>query len=682
MTVELWMGAEFEHAHEMRALRTVLSQMVEHFAADSDLYLVLANFFCEGEEIDLAIVKRRAVVVVELKECAAPVTGGPNGDWRIQGGGALNVGRRNPYQQVRAYRFALLNFLQSRRYEFLDRQRARQASFQRMSGWVVFSPTLAAGSQIEIVPRDRTWFRVAGLDTLWQQIKDERSPEINISPGDARKLAAQVLALRRYPVDEYLGQTADLPEAAPVASGAVVAAAMPAPELIPLDQPVSPSPAAPPAPAPAANISRLTQPVARDIVNALRRGTVPQAGLEFLAVGLEREMLTVSAQLAHVATGRGDFKFVRGAYGAGKTFLGALAAEAALEKGFAVSYVVVSTDTPLYKLEAVYHRIVANLRTRGQQTTALKGLIDRWIYLLEEKVIELEGFNEDDPRLAERVEAQLENGLAEVAQYHSAFSAAVRGYYRAQVEDDYATAQGLLGWLSGEQQISASVKRKVNIRGDIDNTVALAFLRAVNGVVRKAGMAGLAVIFDEVETIQRLRGPQREQSLNTLRQFVDAIDYGEFPYIYFVFTGTPSFFEDRRGVPSLQPLHDRIKIDRPDDPFPNPELPQIVLPKFDSRKLNAVASKVLPVYEAAFGPVDRGRVSDVFIEFMIAEITSKFGGQVDVVPRQFLRDFVNVLDKVRQYPAYNPDAEYEFDRARASTDLTPAEQEAIEPVTF
>ena len=75
------------------------------------------------------------------------------------------------------------------------------------------------------------------------------------------------------------------------------------------------------------------------------------------------------------------------------------------------------------------------------------------------------------------------------------------------------------------------------------------------------------------------------------------------------------------------------------------------------------------------------KASDVFIDFMIAEVTSKFGGQVDVVPRQFLRDLVNVLDKVRQYPEYNPDAEYEFERSEAG-ELTAVEQEAIEPITF
>ena len=111
MTVELWMGAEFEHAHEMRALRAVLAQMVARFGDEKGLYLLLANFFCEGEEIDLAVVKKNAIIVIELKECEAPVVGGPNGDWRIRGGGIINEGRRrNPYQKVRQYLYALMNY--------------------------------------------------------------------------------------------------------------------------------------------------------------------------------------------------------------------------------------------------------------------------------------------------------------------------------------------------------------------------------------------------------------------------------------------------------------------------------------------------------------------------------------------------------------------------------------------
>ncbi len=56
MTVELWMGQEHAHsqqcghAHEMRALGRFLSAMVETYGADDQLYLVMANFFCDGNQ--------------------------------------------------------------------------------------------------------------------------------------------------------------------------------------------------------------------------------------------------------------------------------------------------------------------------------------------------------------------------------------------------------------------------------------------------------------------------------------------------------------------------------------------------------------------------------------------------------------------------------------------------------
>jgi len=419
---------------------------------------------------------------------------------------------------------------------------------------------------------------------------------------------------------------------------------------------------------------------ARDIINALRSGTVPQAGLHHLAVGVEAEEAAIVEQLDHVATGRGAYKFVRGAYGAGKTFLARLILEGALARNFAVTEVVISPDTPLYKLEQIYARLVSNLNTLGQEH-ALKALLDRWIYRVEERFIELEALSEDDPQLLRRTEQALEADLARIAALDAGFSLAARGYYRAQAEGDFAIAQSLIGWLSGQGTVGAVARRYAGIRGQVSRSLALTYLQAICHVVRLAGHTGLVVVVDEVETVQRLRRPEREKSLSNIRQIVDAVDGGDFRFTHFLFTGTPSFFDDRRGVPSLQPLHERIKLMDTDDRFRNLRQPQIVLRAFDQKRLLAVAQKVREIHEIAYQPVDRTRVSDTFIEGMVDHLTSKFGGRVDVLPRVFLREFVHVLDKVRQYPEYNPDAEYEFDRAEAGV-LTPVEQEAIEPIAF
>ena len=421
----------------------------------------------------------------------------------------------------------------------------------------------------------------------------------------------------------------------------------------------------------------LTRNTARDIVDALRNGTVPQLGLHEYAVGLDRHMAAMEEQLERVAAGRGQVKFVRGEYGAGKTFLTHLLMETALKKRFVVSSVVVSKDTPLHKLDEVYHEIVANLSTPREKTTALRGLLDRWTHRIEERLIRVEGIAEDDPRLERRTAEEIEAKLEVLAAEHSAFTAALRGYYLANVAGDYALAQQLTGWLSGEKNVSASAKRAVGIRGNIEQTMVFSFLRILAAIAQQAGRAGLVVVLDEVETISRLpRTDMREQGLQNIRQIVDAADEGRLPGCYVVFTGTPSFYDDRRGVPSLRPLDERIRIEDPDDPFPNYSQAQIVIRSFDREKLLVVGYRVREIYETAYGPLDRARASDELVETLADRLTERFGGRVEVVPRQYLRQLVDVLDRVRTYEDYEPLGGLDAEVARhlSPEALTPVEE--------
>jgi hypothetical protein len=56
----------------------------------------------------------------------------------------------------------------------------------------------------------------------------------------------------------------------------------------------------------------------RQVIDALRRGTVPQTGLDLFAVGLDRFTAALDDELATVARGGSQFRAVRGEYGSGK----------------------------------------------------------------------------------------------------------------------------------------------------------------------------------------------------------------------------------------------------------------------------------------------------------------------------------------------------------------------------
>jgi len=185
----------------------------------------------------------------------------------------------------------------------------------------------------------------------------------------------------------------------------------------------------------------------REIISALRKGTVPQRGLDFLAVGLRPFEGTIKSELNDVAEGGAIFKAVRGEYGCGKTFFGRWVQEQAKLNGFATAEVQISeTETPLHKLETVYRRAMEQLSTADCFLGAFRSVIDGWFYGLEEDILAEGNIDPNDLKtLAEKSDELLEQRLVEITRATPQFSAALRSYRTAQRANDHATAEGLSG---------------------------------------------------------------------------------------------------------------------------------------------------------------------------------------------------------------------------------------------
>ncbi|MGA2104637.1 BREX system ATP-binding protein BrxD [Methanoregula sp.] len=416
-----------------------------------------------------------------------------------------------------------------------------------------------------------------------------------------------------------------------------------------------------------------------NIINALRRGTVPADGLERIVVGLDVEESIISRQLDYVADGGGDLKFVRGDFGSGKTFFVARALEIAGSKGFATAHVFISPSAPLSKPKALYQQICANLKTIEAEH-ALKTIVDNWIFAIEERLISTGRDFGENAVLEATTEKEIESALAGISETNTGLAAALRAYYRANNAGDFPIAQAAIGWIAAESTIGRDFKQKAGIKGEVDDSSAFSFLLGLVEIIHGAGYQGLAIAIDELETTQGLQRNQRERSYQTLTRIIDALDGGRMPHCYFLFTGTPSFFDSSRGIRSVTPLYDRIKVNETDN-YKNPRQPQIQLSRFDNSKLEMVALKVIDVYSLAYREVDRERVSYRFIRAMIKKLTNRFGGRVDIIPRIFLKEFIDVLDKCEIYEEYNPADAYEFDAEHLKGELK-AEEEAVIVVEF
>jgi hypothetical protein len=403
-----------------------------------------------------------------------------------------------------------------------------------------------------------------------------------------------------------------------------------------------------------------------EIIAALRKGTVPQRGLDFFAVGLDRFESAIAQEMANVAQGGAVFKAVRGDYGCGKTFFARWVQEHAKKKGFATAEVQISeTETPLHRLETVYRRAMEQLSTLDCFLGAFRSIIDGWFYGLEEDVLAEGNIDpSNDAALARRADELLEQRLVEITRATPQFAAALRTYRSAQRKNDHATAEGLAGWLAGQPHVAASIKRVAGIKGDVDHFAALSFLRGLLLILKDSGYSGLVLVLDEIETLQRVRGDVREKGLNALRQLIDDIDGGRFPKLFLLTTGTPAFFDGPQGVQRLEPLAQRLHVDFNTDPrFDNPRAVQLRLASFDHDRLVEVGIKVRDLFVTDCSAPDRVlRLADnSYIDTLARSVTGKLGGKVGIAPRLFLKKLVSdVLDRIDQFDDFDPRQHYQL----------------------
>jgi hypothetical protein len=391
------------------------------------------------------------------------------------------------------------------------------------------------------------------------------------------------------------------------------------------------------------------------IFQRLRNGAVPDRGLEAFAVGIERHRKELQRKLDEVRQGEGDVKFLRGGYGCGKTFMASLVVQDAQrpvqgKPGFVTSFVVVSdNDLHFHKFDELYRKVIGGLSTPAcPGGGALGDILDRWIGGIEDGLASV-GVADDDPSFDEKVLAKLDEQLLGLTggKAPADMVRVVRKVFELKQEGRPQDAAALVSWLSGSSNVAASVKSLAAVKGDIASSDAMAYLRGVLEIIKSAGYTGLVIVIDEAETILRMKSDVRGKSLNAIRQIVDASS--GYPGLLWVFTGTPTFFDDRQGVKGVEALHARIRYEELNG-IPSLRQPQLALKPFDRERLLKVALKLRSIHPNLPAEEAERRVPRELVEQLVDKVTEGFRGDVGVVPRQFLRTFVNLLDILADDP--------------------------------
>ncbi|WP_296846691.1 BREX system ATP-binding domain-containing protein [uncultured Methanobrevibacter sp.] len=388
-----------------------------------------------------------------------------------------------------------------------------------------------------------------------------------------------------------------------------------------------------------------------DILMALKNGNVPSKGAKKLCVGRDVEIEEFQRLLRKVDDeDKAIVKFIKGEFGAGKSFFLKVIEDMAFEDNFAVSWITISHNLPFNKIELVYRNIAKTLRCKTG--TSLEHVLDKW-YTQHYNMASHDSDNDFEKHaiLRERIHDELED----TRQFSSTFATAIENYAKLRSEGDTEGASAAVSWIRGDANIPFSVKKKFGVKGEINKETALNFLEALSIFIKSVGYSGLVVLIDEVEYIMHLHTHQiRNTSYNYIRDIYDNCNMGKFQSALFVFAGTPYLFEDsKKGIPSYPALEERIQKVLESD-YVDMRTPIIYLSDFDRDDLINISQKLLEMHGEVYDWDAQSKVEPI-IENIADELISTAGlSGGKVTARKFVRKFITLLDTVEQnQPHFN-----------------------------
>lgn len=418
---------------------------------------------------------------------------------------------------------------------------------------------------------------------------------------------------------------------------------------------------------------QLEREQARDTVDALRQGVVPEGNLDTFAVGQEPARRHLLELLDHVQTGRSQFKFLRGAYGAGKTFVCSWLREQAYAKDFAVATVCIGPDQPLSDLPIFFSGLINGLRTpEKRDASALADILESWLLNIHKKTARIEGLPAFDPGVQEQitplVQDRIGDELESLSAHSPGFSRALQAFYAARLSGDDERARTALGWLRGSSALSAGALSTIGVRGQLEGDQVFPRMRALLQVIAGGHLRGLLLIVDELELVRRFpHARQREAAYETLRLLIDESGENKLPGCLLVCTGTETFFDDQRyGMGSYEALANRVSLPSSVDGHVSVRQPVIQLEGLDRDWLSKVAQRVRQTHATAYGWNAEDRVPNATLERLVDHWTSFGDDRIDRLPRPILRELVHVLDVCEENPGVQAE---DFFRMPASQDL-------------
>lgn len=405
---------------------------------------------------------------------------------------------------------------------------------------------------------------------------------------------------------------------------------------------------------------KIPKRILNTLLTSLSAGVVPRSGAPYIAIGRQEEIASILKNLDEIIEGGSVTRFLIGRYGSGKSFLIQLIRGYALERGFITADADLSPERRLTGGSgaglATYRELMTNIASKASPDgQALSGVLSRHLSKLKGEIVESGILPEDEKfafELKKRVYAVLSELEGEALGFD--FARVLGEYYMASIEDNEAVRTACLRYIRGEYSTKTEAQNMLGFK--VSSIVCdenwYNYIKLFATFVREIGYSGLLIFIDECVNLYKIPNRiSREANYEKILTIFNDTLQGKAKGLGVVFGGTPQFLEDsRRGLFSYEALKSRLADSKYAElGYQNLSSPVIRLRRLSDNELLALVKRLSNLYSEKEGTSSFVTDSEIE-EFMRGEL-SRQGASELVTPREIIRDFLTMLNILRDNPS-------------------------------
>jgi len=192
MSFTSYLIRKFDFSHENIFYKKFSESLHDLYQDKSGEHILIGNISCNGHQLDAIFIASGQISVIDFKDYQGELTFSENNPWRIrksdgellfvQGGAQM----RNPFQQVRAYRFSLMEYLSNQGRNIFKDSRA-DIKWDHI-GCIVFFQGKIIFNENDIPGNINRYFHIADISSIINLLDSRYSKKLVFSDNEVNSI--------------------------------------------------------------------------------------------------------------------------------------------------------------------------------------------------------------------------------------------------------------------------------------------------------------------------------------------------------------------------------------------------------------------------------------------------------------------------------------------------------------